>query len=722
MQRPTSLGSPSPPKQPPLPTPTSQSNNKTIPTISKTVTLPILRSNILQIGELVKEDKGIALHTGVYDGRAIMVQRMSAEAWIQHQNTWVALYQCQSPFWLTLLGMCEQLRARVIVMAAPPDTRFSEWLRSTAADAWPLCCRLVRDVAVGLYQRRVVGAAHVTWDARQLFLDKEGRAQLIPLVSETPVTEADEVYALGQFIWQVVSRKMELTKDWQKGKGLLRDCPPAVMALIQACTDPVISARPSLKAVAKGLDAFWQRAEQGLLDATPALPAPLSSEEKDKKYDLPASQSSAISAYQVGDLLTGSPLSGLSEIKKVELSLADEKARKSQATPSASTASMTPSVSLSLTNSVLASGSLNLLLIDDQKVSWLNYHEDPRYQVGVKLCALRDSLVQPMESKASLPTLQQTIQTTLIDDSPVEMLLWLGEEGEDPNHSFIETAWRLWQTPAWQAYRPGDPPPTAWLPLFINLHHSSIHSPLFTHNHQLTSDGIADFTETEWQVVEQHYRPFWLVQGIEKLDTSSNLYDTNALHRAQNHVRLLLHSRPSHVFKLEESTTMMPHGADGRLFPSRYARYTTEDLSAWEGRYQGEIGPAAQATIAPDTTSLPLTLTPEKDLALHRDQLILPSADDSKNTLGKGAFGEVLWGTYYGQPVAVKWFKETKLSSSQQAQLKDEAAVMANLHSPFLISLLGLSLESPPLLVMELAPGGSLFHLLKDGNQALAWS
>ncbi len=89
--------------------------------------------------------------------------------------------------------------------------------------------------------------------------------------------------------------------------------------------------------------------------------------------------------------------------------------------------------------------------------------------------------------------------------------------------------------------------------------------------------------------------PFWLVQGMEKLDTSSNLYDTNELHRAQGHIRLFLHSIPSHVFKLEESTDLMPHGADGQLFPSRYARYTDRNLTAWEGRYQSAIGPAVQA-------------------------------------------------------------------------------------------------------------------------------
>ena len=110
-------------------------------------------------------------------------------------------------------------------------------------------------------------------------------------------------------------------------------------------------------------------------------------------------------------------------------------------------------------------------------------------------------------------------------------------------------------------------------------------------------------------------------------------------------------------------------------------------------------------------------MTPTKDLALNRNQLIL----DEKTILGEGAFGEVLLGTYDDQPVAVKRFKETKLSASDQAQLKDEAAVMANLQSPFLIRLLGLSLESPPLLVMELAQGGNLRALLKNGSKGLPW-
>jgi hypothetical protein len=91
----------------------------------------------------------------------------------------------------------------------------------------------VRDVAVGLYQRRAVGATHLAWDTRRLYLNKDGRAQLVPLLSEAPVLEADEVYALRQLIWQVVSRKMALAEGWQRGAGLPRDCPLTVIQLIQ---------------------------------------------------------------------------------------------------------------------------------------------------------------------------------------------------------------------------------------------------------------------------------------------------------------------------------------------------------------------------------------------------------------------------------------------------------------------------------------------------------
>ncbi len=511
---------------------------------------------------------------------------------------------------------------------------------------------------------------HITWNPRQCYLDTQGRAQLLPGFSETAVAEADDVLALGQLLWCMVSRSTTLVNGWEQGKGLPRDCPPAVIALIRACTDSTVSARPSLKTLAKGLDVLWQRVEQGFSEGLPTVPQELSPLQKDQKYETP--------------------------------SLTDP----------------TATITQTQLSQVQSSGSLNLLLVDDQTVSWLSA-DDPRYQVGLKLCALRNSLAQPMESKASLPKLQAENPTHTHWESKIEMLLWLGEEGEDPSHSFQETAWQLWQAPHWQAYRPGDPPPSAWLPLFIHLHHAS-GSPLFTRNHQLTTDEIADFTDSEWQTLQSHYALFWLVQGVGGLAEPCNVYETNALSRAQGRTRLLLHTEQSVAFQLEESTYFMPQDAEGHLLPARYARYTTDpdcDFSPWKGHYSGVIGTEVREVTAP------MTLTPAKDLALNRDALKLPTPEEeAKNTLGKGSFGEVLRGTYEGQPVAVKRFKKSQLLARDQALLKDEAKVMAELQSPFLIHLLGLSLESPPLLVMELAPGGSLYDLLKDGSQALPWS
>ncbi len=626
--------------------------------------LPLIPAQELKQGAAIHEEMTAGLHAGFYREQAVTLLSLSSSVWEKSQESVHAFYGVTSPFWLLVVGVSEEEKSRTVAMAELPKTRFPEWLSSTAADAWSARCRLMRDVAVGLYQCRTSGATHIAWNLQQLYLDAQGRAQLLPGFSETAVADADDVFALGQLLWCMVSRSTTPADGWEQGKGLPQHCSPEVIALIRACTDSTESARPSLKTLAKGLDILWQRAEQGFSEVPPSLTQGLSPLQKDQKYEDP------------------SPMNLSATITPTQLS------------------------------QVHSSGSLNLLLVDDQTVSWLSA-ADPRYQVGVKLCALRDSLAQPVESKASLPALQQEIQRTL--ESKIEMMLWLGEEGEDPSHSFQETAWWLWQAPHWQAYRPGDPPPSAWLPLFINLHQPSINSPLFTRTHQLP-DEVAAFTDSEWQILHSHYALFWLVQGMGQLTEPCNLYEVNALHRGGT--RLLLHSQKSDAFKWEESTYFMPHSAEGQLLSARYARYTTDpdcDFNAWEGRYQGKIGPETQ-----ETTPTPIALTPAKDLALNRNQLTLPDADE-KNTLGKGAFGEVLRGSYYGQPVAVKRFKEAKLSASDQAQLKDEAAVMVNLQSPFLIRLLGLSLDTPPLLVMELAEGGSLYHKLKDASQELPW-
>ena len=200
-----------------------------------------------------------------------------------------------------------------------------------------------------------------------------------------------------------------------------------------------------------------------------------------------------------------------------------------------------------------------------------------------------------------------------------------------------------------------------------------------------------------------------------------NLYEANTLHQAQGRARLLLHYETAQVTRLEESTYLMPHSAEGQLLPARYARVITDShchLPTWVGRYAGALGQeASQLTVSPQ----PTTLTPAKNLVLNQEALVFPSVDDEKSILGEGAFAKVVRGTYYGQPVAVKLFNQSRLSAHDKAQLKDEAAVMANLHSPFLVSLWGLSADEQPMLVMELAQR-NLYELLKDPSQTLSWS
>ncbi len=627
-------------------------------------TLPVISAQELKPKGAIHEEITAGLHVGFYREQVVTLLSLSSSGWEKGQKSVHAFYGVASPFCLPVVGVSEEEKSRTLVMAELPKTRCPEWLSTTAADSWVLRCRLVRDVAVALYQCRAAGARYISWSLSRLFLDAQDRAQILPCLSETAMAEADDIIVLAQLLWCMASRRSTiLVNGWEQGKGLPRACPPEVIVLIQACTNSIIK---EVKVLAKGLDVLWQHAEQGFSDTLPALPQKIVPISIDQKYEDPL------------------PMDPTATITQTQL------------------------------NTAQSSGSLNLLLVNDETLSWLNPTTDLRYQVGIKICALRDSLAQLVKSKASLPKLQQKIQRTLIEGSKIEMLLWLGEEGEDPSHSLHETAWRLWQAPQWQTYRQGDPPPRAWLPLLINFDQPGVSSPLLTGAHQ-PPEGVIDFTESEWQLLRSQFAPFWLVQGIDKLNSPSNLYDSNTLHQLQGRTRLCVHSTRSVVFKLEESTYFIPHGREDQLLLARYARYSDDphcDFWAWKGRYLGKIGPASETTLAPSSHRFNTV----KDLALNRNKLTV-----DEKTLGKGAFGDVLQGTYDGQPVAVKRFREAKLSAKDQAQLKDEAAVMANLQSPFLIHLLGLSLESPPLLVMELAEGGSLYHRLKDENQALPW-
>jgi serine/threonine protein kinase len=103
------------------------------------------------------------------------------------------------------------------------------------------------------------------------------------------------------------------------------------------------------------------------------------------------------------------------------------------------------------------------------------------------------------------------------------------------------------------------------------------------------------------------------------------------------------------------------------------------------------------------------------DLSVPASALILG------RLLGKGGFGAVYEGVYQGKPVAIKQLSG-HLSADALIELKREAEIMFQLgiSSEHIVKLIKICLETPYSLVMELMPQGSLYDVLRNG-QDLPW-
>ncbi|XP_075783504.1 leucine-rich repeat serine/threonine-protein kinase 2 isoform X2 [Pelodiscus sinensis] len=114
------------------------------------------------------------------------------------------------------------------------------------------------------------------------------------------------------------------------------------------------------------------------------------------------------------------------------------------------------------------------------------------------------------------------------------------------------------------------------------------------------------------------------------------------------------------------------------------------------------------AQIAPDLILADLP----RNIMLNNDELEFDQAPEF--LLGDGGFGSVYHASYGGEEVAVKIFnKHTSLRL-----LRQELAVLCHLHHPSLVSLLAAAIR-PRMLVMELAPKGSLDRLLQQDSSIL---
>ncbi len=85
--------------------------------------------------------------------------------------------------------------------------------------------------------------------------------------------------------------------------------------------------------------------------------------------------------------------------------------------------------------------------------------------------------------------------------------------------------------------------------------------------------------------------------------------------------------------------------------------------------------------------------------------------------LGQGAFGDVYQAEWRHSDVAVKQLKANNFSDEALTEFKHEASVMAQLRTPHIIQLYGICITQPYCLVMEYAPGGSLYALLHSDKE-----
>lgn len=103
-------------------------------------------------------------------------------------------------------------------------------------------------------------------------------------------------------------------------------------------------------------------------------------------------------------------------------------------------------------------------------------------------------------------------------------------------------------------------------------------------------------------------------------------------------------------------------------------------------------------------------------------QHAIPFVELSYNPLhdrvGRGTYADVFRATCRGEVVAFKQLKDQAIPENAQVELKQEAAMMLRLNHPNIVKLLKVCLISGHLgLVMEFAPLGSLYQVLRNGEE-----
>ena len=125
--------------------------------------------------------------------------------------------------------------------------------------------------------------------------------------------------------------------------------------------------------------------------------------------------------------------------------------------------------------------------------------------------------------------------------------------------------------------------------------------------------------------------------------------------------------------------------------------------------------------ITPDGTLLKHPV-PRQSWELGHDSIMI------EKKLGEGAFGEVYKGEMYLDqnlkiPVAIKTLRDIEATKSERQEFLKEARLMRQLRHKHIVSLYGVcAQEQPMMIIMELAPGGSLLNHLREKGHSISLS